>query len=63
MNRFTNYLAAAAAIGGMSAPLAAQQPYPYGYPQQPYPQQAIRQQAAIPATASPATTRATLATR
>jgi len=45
MNRFTNYLAAAAAIGGMSAPLAAQQPYPYGYPQQPYPQQGYPQQA------------------
>ncbi len=42
MNRFTNYLAAATAIGGMSAPLAAQNPYPYGYQQpvpQPYPGQ------------------------
>ncbi len=42
MNRFTNSLAAAAAIGGMSAPLAAQNPYPYGYQQpapQPYPGQ------------------------
>ena len=42
MNSFINTLAAAAAIGGISAPLAAQAPYQYGYPQQPqaYPQQA-----------------------
>ena len=42
MNRITSYLAAAAAIGGLSAPLAAQNPYPYGYQQpapQPYPGQ------------------------
>ena len=44
MNSFTKYLAAAAAIGGVSAPLAAQNAYPYGYqtqergdPQQAYP--------------------------
>jgi hypothetical protein len=37
MNGFTRTLAAAAAIGGLSAPLAAQNPYPY--PQQTYPQQ------------------------
>lgn len=40
MTSFTSYLAAAAAIGGLSAPLAAQNPYPYpqqGYPQQGYP--------------------------
>lgn len=36
MTHFTKFLAAAAAIGGMSAPLAAQG---YGYPQQGYPQQ------------------------
>lgn len=41
MHSFTKYLAAAAAIGGVSAPLAAQVPYSYGYPQQQgYPQQA-----------------------
>jgi hypothetical protein len=40
MHSFTRYLAAAAAIGGVSAPLAAQAPYQYGYPQQGYPQQA-----------------------
>jgi hypothetical protein len=41
MHSFTRYLTAAAAIGGISAPLAAQVPYPYGYPQQQgYPQQA-----------------------
>ena len=34
MNSFINTLAAAAAIGGISAPLAAQAPYQYGYPQQ-----------------------------
>ena len=33
MTNFTKYLAAAAAIGGLSAPLAAQNPYPYGYNQ------------------------------
>jgi hypothetical protein len=36
------FLAAAAAVGGVAAPLAAQNPYPYGYPQQvpqPYPSQ------------------------
>jgi len=37
MTNFTRLLAAAAAIGGMSAPLAAQSTY--GYPQQSYPQQ------------------------
>jgi hypothetical protein len=36
MHNITKYLAAAAAIGGFSAPLAAQNPYPY--PQQGYPQ-------------------------
>jgi hypothetical protein len=35
MTIFTKYVAAAAAIGGLSAPLAAQSPYGY---QQPYPQ-------------------------
>ena len=41
MHGFSRYLAAAAAIGGLSAPLAAQNPYPYGYQQvpQPYPGQ------------------------
>lgn len=34
MQDFTKYLAAAAAIGGLSAPLAAQNPYTYGYQQQ-----------------------------
>ena len=45
MNSITRYLAAAAAIGGLSAPLAAQGAYPYpvqqpayGYGQQAYPQ-------------------------
>lgn len=38
MTSYTRYLAAAAAIGGLSAPLVAQNPYPYGYPQQGYPQ-------------------------
>ena len=33
MRNFTRYFAAAAAIGGLAAPAAAQ----YGYPQQPYP--------------------------
>lgn len=33
MTNFTRYLAAAAAISGLSAPLAAQNPYPYGYNQ------------------------------
>jgi len=40
MKSFSRFLAAAAAIGGLSAPLAAQNPYPYpqqGYPQQAYP--------------------------
>src|SRR3982750_1908747 len=37
MTSFTKYLAAAAAIGGLSAPLAAQSAY--GYQQQTYPQQ------------------------
>src|SRR5205085_9856650 len=36
MKSFTRFLAAAAAIGGLSAPLAAQNAYPYGY--QPVPQ-------------------------
>jgi hypothetical protein len=42
MKSFTRFLAAAAAIGGVSAPLAAQSAYPYGYQQQvpqPYPGQ------------------------
>jgi hypothetical protein len=42
MTSYTRYLAAAAAIGGLSAPLAAQNQYPYGYQQQvpqPYPGQ------------------------
>jgi hypothetical protein len=38
MHSFTRFLAAAAAVGGLSAPLAAQAPYQYGYPQG-YPQQ------------------------
>ena len=38
MHSVTRFLAAAAAIGGLSAPLAAQAPY--AYPQQGYPQQA-----------------------
>ena len=38
MTSFKTYLAAAAALGAISAPLAAQNPYPYGYQQQ-YPQQ------------------------
>jgi hypothetical protein len=37
MTRLTIFLTAAAAIGGLSAPLAAQVPYQYGYPQQAYP--------------------------
>ena len=37
MTRIATLLAAAAAIGGLAAPAAAQSPYPYGY-QQPYPQ-------------------------
>ena len=39
MHSFTRLLAAAAAIGGLSAPLAAQAPYgyPQSYPQQAYP--------------------------
>lgn len=32
------FLTAAAAVGGVAAPLAAQSPYPYAYPQQAYPQ-------------------------
>jgi hypothetical protein len=41
MKSFTRFLAAAAAIGGVSAPLAAQSAYPYSYQQapQPYPGQ------------------------
>jgi hypothetical protein len=42
MHSFITYAAAAAAIGGLSAPLAAQNPYPYGVQQpvpQPYPGQ------------------------
>ena len=42
MQSFSKCLAAAAAIGGLSAPLAAQNAYPYGYQQQvpePYPGQ------------------------
>ena len=41
MHSFTRYLVAAAAIGGLAAPAAAQyypQPYPQPYPQT-YPQQ------------------------
>jgi len=41
MTRFTTYLAAAAAIGALAAPAAAQyypQQYPQTYPQQQYPQ-------------------------
>jgi len=49
MTRFTHFLAAAAAIGGVAAPLSAQyqyQPYPQpAYPQPAYPQQAYPQQA------------------
>ena len=37
MTRSIKYIAAAAAIGGLAAPLAAQSAYPYGYQQQ-YPQ-------------------------
>lgn len=40
MNSITRYFAAAVALGGLSAPLVAQTPYPYGYQQQSYPQQA-----------------------
>ena len=41
MKSFTRFLAAAAAIGGVSAPLAAQSAYPYSYQPapQPYPGQ------------------------
>ena len=39
MKNFTRYLAGAAAIGGLSTPLAAQNAYPYGYQQPAYPQQ------------------------
>src|SRR5678816_3280543 len=42
MHSFITFAAAAAAIGGVSAPLAAQTAYPYGYQQpmpQPYPGQ------------------------
>ena len=42
MHSFNKFAAAAAAIGGVSAPLAAQTSYPYGYQQpmpQPYPGQ------------------------
>jgi hypothetical protein len=48
MHSITKYLVGAAAIGGLSAPLAAQNPYPYpqqGYQQQGYPQQGYPQQA------------------
>lgn len=38
MHSVTKYIAAAAAIGGLSAPLAAQNAYPYGYQQPAYPQ-------------------------
>ena len=45
MTNFIRYFAATAAIGGLSAPLAAQNPYPQqGYPQQGYPQQGYPQQ-------------------
>ncbi|HEV2594066.1 MAG TPA: proline-rich domain-containing protein [Sphingomicrobium sp.] len=47
MHSITKCLAAAAAIGGLSAPIAAQSPYAYpqqGYPQQGYPQQGYPQQ-------------------
>jgi hypothetical protein len=37
--KIVRFLAAAAAIGGIAAPLAAQSAYPYGYPQQSYAQQ------------------------
>ena len=47
MNNFTRYLAAAAALGGLSAPLVAQS-YPYGYQQQSYPQQAYGYQQSYP---------------
>ena len=46
MQRITKYLAAAAAIGGLAAPVAAQNPYPY--PQQSYPQQGYYQQQGYP---------------
>lgn len=39
MTRLIRYLAAAAAVGGIAVPAAAQAPYPYQYPQQAYPQQ------------------------
>ena len=38
MHSLTRYLAAAVAMGGLSAPVAAQNPYPYGYQQPAYPQ-------------------------
>lgn len=41
MNSFTRYFAAAAALGGLSAPLVAQNAYPYGY-EQGYAQQDYR---------------------
>jgi len=44
MKSFTRYVAAAAAIGGLSAPLAAQTAYPYNYQQQTYQQQVYPQQ-------------------
>ena len=44
MQIYTKYLAAAAAIGGLSAPLAAQNAYPYSYQQQTYQQPAYPQQ-------------------
>lgn len=40
MITFSRFLAAATAICGLTAPLSAQNPYPYSYPQQGYPQQA-----------------------
>ena len=43
----THYLAAAAAIGALAVPAAAQTAYPYGY-QQTYPQQTYPQQAYPP---------------
>src|SRR6185369_6170831 len=43
MTSYTRSLAAAAAISGLSAPLAAQNPYPYGYPQQGYGQNPVGQ--------------------
>ena len=47
MTSFKTCLAAAAALGAISAPLAAQNPYPYGYQQQ-YPQQQYQYQQQYP---------------